>query len=286
MTPQVVDDFEEANRRYLSEFRAAIGPINETVIRKLGHVYVAQERSYLEKVRFILHHMSYPPQLALEVGSSAGGFSAALGLHGIEVIGVEPSTAGVNVSRQRANRLGLTKVSFELGVGEQLPYADESFDLVGSLAVLEHVQDVDAVVRETFRVLKPGGKAYFEVPNNLYPFEGHYKLPWVPMMPKFFAKRYVKALGYRPEFLDELHYMSRSIVFRHFRRAGFSEIQDLYSTFIAGKVSGAPWGSKPGRLHGSSLAGWLAKIAVGSIVGEFFLNRAVFLIATKPARRT
>ena len=44
------------------------------------------------------------------------------------------------------------------GVGEVLPFIDESFDAVLSIAVLEHVKDPFLCAREIARVLKPGGQ--------------------------------------------------------------------------------------------------------------------------------
>jgi len=51
------------------------------------------------------------------------------------------------------------------GRGEQLPFADQSFDLVVSLWVLEHVERPDDVLREVHRVLRPGGHFIFLTPN-------------------------------------------------------------------------------------------------------------------------
>ena len=51
-----------------------------------------------------------------------------------------------------------------LGVAEQLPFADETFDGVLSLAVLEHVSDPFRCAAEISRVLKKGGKLYCVVP--------------------------------------------------------------------------------------------------------------------------
>jgi SAM-dependent methyltransferase len=51
-----------------------------------------------------------------------------------------------------------------VGVGEKLPFKDGSFDLVLSLAVLEHVRDPFACARELIRVLKPGGTMLCAVP--------------------------------------------------------------------------------------------------------------------------
>ena len=47
---------------------------------------------------------------------------------------------------------------------QRLPFADASVDLVIGTGLLEHVEDDRALLEETFRVLKPGGRAHFEVP--------------------------------------------------------------------------------------------------------------------------
>jgi SAM-dependent methyltransferase len=51
------------------------------------------------------------------------------------------------------------------GVGERLPFGGESFDLVVSLWVLEHLKDPATVLREVTRVLRPGGHFVFLTPN-------------------------------------------------------------------------------------------------------------------------
>jgi SAM-dependent methyltransferase len=55
------------------------------------------------------------------------------------------------------------------GVGEQLPFAGESFDLIVSVWVLEHLPEPDPVFREVRRVLRPGGHFVFLTPNLLNP---------------------------------------------------------------------------------------------------------------------
>ena len=59
-----------------------------------------------------------------------------------------------------------------LGVGEELPFEDNTFDAVFSLSVLEHVKDPFACARELARVLKPGGTLYAAVPF-LQPYHGY-----------------------------------------------------------------------------------------------------------------
>lgn len=55
-----------------------------------------------------------------------------------------------------------------IGMGEQIPYPDGSFDMVLADNVLEHLANPDAVFKEVRRVLKPGGKFVFKTPNWLH----------------------------------------------------------------------------------------------------------------------
>jgi SAM-dependent methyltransferase len=51
----------------------------------------------------------------------------------------------------------------------ELPFADDSFDLVVCLHVLEHVPDDRKAIREFYRVLRPGGRAVLQVPPSALP---------------------------------------------------------------------------------------------------------------------
>lgn len=280
----MIDDevFSYHIRKWIVGFHGDIAPWTQDIIDKRVHAYIHQEDLYRERVRFFLNMLPRKPQLGLDVGSSAGGLSVALAQQGIAMEGIEPSQAGVAVSIMRAQRLGLDNVRFQNGMGEAIPFPDNTFDFVISLAVLEHVQNVASVVEETYRVLKPGGYAYFEVPNNLYPFEGHYKMAWLPMMPKPIAKQYVRARGAYPQFLDHLHYMNRWIVKRHFHKAGFCNIGDVYGNFLAGKATGEEWAERDGRLAQMPWTAPLVRLLFGPLPTAWFVNRAVFLFAMRP----
>lgn len=286
MTESLEDDAYRAQlRRWFADFHAHVQDMSEDVIAKRIASYWQQEDQYREKIRFIQHTLGgldAKPQTVLDLGSSAGGLSVALALAGMNVEGVEPSAAGVAAAELRAKRRGVTTASFQVGVGEALPFPDARFDLVVSVAVLEHVQDTQQVVRETFRVLKPGGYAMFEVPNYMYPMEPHYKIAWLPMMPKRLGKVYAKARGGNPDFLDELNYMNIWIVRRLFSRAGFVDLRDLYATFLAGKAEQAPWAEPQGRLARMPWAAPFIRALLSAGPGAWFMNRAIYLLARKP----
>lgn len=59
------------------------------------------------------------------------------------------------------------------GAGEYLPFASNSFDLILSHEVLEHVQDDRKAMCEIVRTLRPGGRLAVFAPNRGYPFETH-----------------------------------------------------------------------------------------------------------------
>jgi len=59
------------------------------------------------------------------------------------------------------------------GVGEHIPFADNTFDLVFSNEVIEHVQDDALYAAEMARVTRPGGRILLFCPNRWYPVEQH-----------------------------------------------------------------------------------------------------------------
>ena len=63
-----------------------------------------------------------------------------------------------------------------VSAGESIPFRNESFDVVLSHEVIEHVKDDRRSAAEMVRVLKPGGRLLLFCPNRWYPFEthGHY----------------------------------------------------------------------------------------------------------------
>jgi ubiquinone/menaquinone biosynthesis C-methylase UbiE len=73
---------------------------------------------------------------------------------------------GVDVSLlEEARQKGVQAVEFDLNSGEKLPYADDRFDVVVCIECLEHVYPTDHLVKELYRVLKPGGTAIIDVPR-------------------------------------------------------------------------------------------------------------------------
>ncbi|GGS52725.1 class I SAM-dependent methyltransferase [Actinokineospora fastidiosa] len=103
-----------------------------------------------------------PYENAMELGSGTGFFLLNLMQGGVIKKGhvTDLSPGMVEVALRNARGLGLD-VDGRVADAEGIPYPDESFDLVIGHAVLHHIPDVPAAMREVRRVLKPGGRFVF-----------------------------------------------------------------------------------------------------------------------------
>jgi len=80
---------------------------------------------------------------------------------------------GLDIELDRSIEALHDKTPTVCGAGENLPFPDDTFDLVLSHEVLEHVQDDRQAVCEIVRTLRPGGRLVLFCPNRGYPFETH-----------------------------------------------------------------------------------------------------------------
>jgi SAM-dependent methyltransferase len=102
----------------------------------------------------------------LDVGCGLGFYVRRLRDFSEDVYGVDVDPANVAEASE-------TLPNIQVAPAENLPFANDFFDVVLSHEVLEHVDDDRQAVAEAIRVLKPGGRLVIFVPNRLYPFETH-----------------------------------------------------------------------------------------------------------------
>lgn len=122
---------------------------------------------YLRKrTRFIRERC--PSGSILDVGCGTGALGARLADAGYEVVGVDPSLGMLRELERRAPSVPAVR-----GSGTDLPFADDRFDLVTSVAVMHHIADTGAVRRtlaEMVRVTKPGGQVLIWDHNPRNPY--------------------------------------------------------------------------------------------------------------------
>lgn len=102
----------------------------------------------------------------LENGCGIGLYLKYLHPLGCEVVGLE-------FDFQRALEAKLTSENVLGGAGEHLPFPSDSFDLILSNEVIEHVENDQRSIREMVRTLVPGGRMIIFCPNRWYPVETH-----------------------------------------------------------------------------------------------------------------
>ena len=106
----------------------------------------------------------------LEYGCGLGKLTVLLARSGAKVTSFDLSEASVEMARRRAELNGVAdRIEFVVASGEDLPFADDSFDRVVGKAILHHL-DPEIGARELARVLAPGGRATFSEPLGTNPF--------------------------------------------------------------------------------------------------------------------
>jgi 2-polyprenyl-3-methyl-5-hydroxy-6-metoxy-1,4-benzoquinol methylase len=108
---------------------------------------------------------AHQPQNLLDIGCGAGYLAARIKNDHpqIEIHGLDFSKTAIDHASSFLDK------SWRLNIDlEDIPAADEYYDAVICMEVLEHVYDITHVLKEIRRVLKPGGKALISVPNLAY----------------------------------------------------------------------------------------------------------------------
>ncbi|MBI4876623.1 MAG: glycosyltransferase [Acidobacteria bacterium] len=224
----------------------------------------------------------------LDYGCGAGWVVAAGRAAGIDITGVDVYYGGSR-TREEAESAGLLGSAVHEMPGGRIPFPDAWFDLVVNNQVLEHVADLDAVLTEIHRVLKPGGAVLSIFPARDVFREGHIGIPFAHWFPKdsrlrFYYTWALRRLGLgtwkqeaptcRQWAIDKLrwidiytHYRSRREIFRAFDRYFESELHE--SEYIRLRLL-----DRPGR----RLLADLAKLPLVRRLARAVFRKLAFLV--------
>jgi SAM-dependent methyltransferase len=142
---------------------------------------------------------------ALEVGCGPGHVTAMMAETGATVTGVDLVPAMVETARRLHPNLEFVEAN-----AEQLPFADDAFDVVLANFVIHHFARPDVVCTEIRRVLKPGGRFVFAGP--IEPFE------FMAFIEGLTAHHTMEALAHGPLYLEATRDDYESLV----KDAGFA----------------------------------------------------------------
>ena len=98
-----------------------------------------------------------PDAVALDIATGTGEFARALAPHVATVIGLDATDAMMEQGQKFIEQAGIENISFQKGVAEDLPFEDETFDIVSSRYAFHHFADPKSVISEMVRVCKTGG---------------------------------------------------------------------------------------------------------------------------------
>jgi len=159
----------------------------------------------------------------LELGFGSGLYIPAFVKAGAEVYGLEVNEVLLEIAENNMRERGIA-ARLQLYDGDEMPYSDTYFDYVFSVSVLEHVTDMQAVIREMNRVLKVGGRAYISFPNRLAPRETHTGFWCVHYLPRLVAARIYTLLGSNAVEDINLHFLTYFSLRRALRGTGLSVV--------------------------------------------------------------
>jgi Methyltransferase domain len=156
-------------------------------------------RSREQKHQLFMQVLRPAPQTRiLNVGASGTGIGLQEQLESFYQYPSQITGGGISfadVQDYRDSFPGVQAVVFD---GCALPFADKSFDIVYSNAVLEHLPGSEFVERFAAEVQRVGRGWFVTTPNFWYPVDPHYHLPFVQLLPETAQRSLVRRLGKTP----------------------------------------------------------------------------------------
>jgi len=219
-------DLEDRIRRFIAEQLGGILPPSPARgVDWYYHATVLGART-MEALPVLLRHRPTESDLPLvDIGCGMGS-TVMLAHHlGVPATGIEPGVGELTLARERWGAAGFSSPTpFLRGSGEHLPFAGGRASAVLLHDVLEHVADWKAVLGEARRILMPGGVMYIKGPSYAVRFtEPHYRVPWLPLLPRRVARSYLSLLGRQTGYYeDHIHYRRRGEVIDELRRLDLS----------------------------------------------------------------
>lgn len=233
---------------------------------------MASHSERLREAEFSVVEDYFKPALrVLEIGGGNGFQARLISSRGCDVrsIDLAPSSHAVKYFDVQAYD------------GRAIPYRDNEFDLIFSSNVLEHIEDLNATLHESRRVLKPEGAAIHILPTpawRLWTSVAHYGYLWHRVLdadrpvgdgtvPSISEKMRARGVLYAfgrilaagphgryPNALSELYYFSERRWLKVFRGAGFQVTHVRASNIFYTGYGILPWVSMEVR---TSMATWL-----------------------------
>jgi len=228
-----------------------------------------------------------PVRRALDAGSGPGITTLALAERypDAEVVGIDIEAPALDLALHLAR--DQPRCRFELvAIAEFRDIA--GFDVIQCREVIEHVFEPAAAVAKLVSLLRPGGVAYLEMPNYLWPWEPHLRLPMLPRSPKVLLATQCRVTGRNPEFIKHLNFECNPLAVKRWIGSADRDVEviDLMAEKVNALFNGDERATVPSRAR---IVDFVRRWPAAARVAERALKAlpitpSVMLVVARPPR--
>ena len=130
------------------------------------------DKGYKEKVDIIKNYLERcnVKQYILDIGSNTSGESEILFHLGYKMIPTDINEIALSISKKRSKYFRNEELVYFASDAHNIPVADNTFEFIIAFEVLHHMENVNDVVSELYRVLLPGGHLFTFDPYAFNPY--------------------------------------------------------------------------------------------------------------------
>tara|TARA_Y100000310_G_scaffold343993_1_gene454426 strand:+ start:3221 stop:3886 length:666 start_codon:yes stop_codon:yes gene_type:complete len=140
----------------------------EFKVEPMDQLYSNKIAGYFSRLRVkkILKEANFKDKKVLDLGCEAGYVSLMMNQAHAKVTSFDLCIPALKKFKEKLIKHNIKDITPFAAIAQKLPLKDSQFDYVVATEVFEHMPELDKVISESFRVLKPGGKLIVTFPNE------------------------------------------------------------------------------------------------------------------------